>query len=78
MAGHEAVMRAVVHQLLLGLRESLTIADQIGQPIEVVNAALERLQDECEGCITMARPYANEPRVAVTVVRWEALKRTAG
>ena len=59
-------------------RESLTIAGQIGQRIEVVNAALERLQDECEDCITVARPYANEPRIVVTVVRWEALKRSAG
>ena len=78
MTAQNTVMRAVAHQLLLGLRESLTIAGQSGHPVEAVNAALHQLQTACEGCIVLTRPYASEPRVVITVVAWEALKRTAG
>ena len=63
------VKRTVAHQILLGFRESLTIASQIGQPVEVVNVALERLQADCDGCIILTRPYTGEPRVVITVVR---------
>lgn len=70
--------RAVARQLLLGLRESLSIAGQIGQPVEIVNAALARLQTACGGCIVLTRPYANEPRVVVTLAHPAALTRVAG
>jgi hypothetical protein len=40
MAAQEALVHAVARQILRGLRESLTIAGQIGQPVEAVNAAL--------------------------------------
>ena len=78
MAAHETVAQAVTHQLLRGLRESLTIAGQVGEPVETVNAALQRLAAECDGCVVLTRPYANEPRVVVTVVGWESLRRAAG
>jgi hypothetical protein len=74
----EPVERAVAHQILLGFRESLTIAGQIGQSIELVNAALERLQGACDGCIVLTQPYVGEPRVVITVVQWDALKNAAG
>ncbi len=38
-----AVEQAVARQILLGLRESLTIAGQLGMPVEVVNDALTGL-----------------------------------
>ena len=78
MIAPEAVLHAVARQLLRGRRESLTIAGQVGQPIEVVNAALDQLQAACDGCIVVTKPYAGEPRVVVTVVTWAALKRAAG
>ena len=78
MSAPEAVMHAVARQLLRGLRESLTIAGQVGHPIEVVNAALDQLQAACDGCIVVTKPYAGESRVVVTVVTWDALKRAAG
>ena len=68
----------MARQLLLGLRESLTIAGQIGQPVADVNAALHQLQTACDGCLVLTRPYAGESRVVITVVAWDALKRTAG
>jgi hypothetical protein len=71
-------MHTVAHQLLLGLRESLTIAGQVGEPVECVNAALHRLQAECDGCLVLTRPYGNEPRVVISVVGWDALKHAAG
>ena len=71
-------MHAVARQILRGLRESLTIASQVGHSIEAVNAVLHRLQATCDGCIVLSRPYAGEDRLVVTVVAWEALKRTAG
>ncbi len=78
MAAQEALTHAVARQLLRGLRESLTIAGQVGQSVEAVNAALHYLQAACDGCLVLRQPYADEPRVVVTVVRWEALKRVAG
>lgn len=51
------VEQAVARQLLLGLRESLTIAGQLGRSVEVVNEALISLRDACEGCIALRRPY---------------------
>jgi hypothetical protein len=71
------VERAVARQLLLGVRESLSIAGRIGQPVEVVNAALARLETACGGCIVLTRPYADEPRVVVSVAHPAALKRAA-
>ena len=35
--------QAVARQILLGLRESLTIAGQLGRPVEEVNNALTSL-----------------------------------
>ena len=77
MSAPETVVHAVARQLLLGLRESLTIAGQIGQPVEAVNAALHQLQAACDGCLVLTRPYAGESRVVITVVAWDALKCTA-
>jgi len=78
MAAQEALVHAVARQLLRGLRESLTIAGQVGQPVEAVNAALHHLQAGCDGCLVLSQPYAREDRLVVTVVEWEALKRAAG
>jgi hypothetical protein len=78
MAAQEALVHAVVLQVLCGLRESLTIAGQVGHPIAVVNSALHQLQAACNGCIELTRPYAGEDHLVVTVVAWEALKRAAG
>jgi hypothetical protein len=72
----EQVMHAVARQLLLGFRESLTIAGQLGERSEVVNAALLRLCADCGGCIRLTQPYANEARFVVSIVAWEALKRS--
>jgi hypothetical protein len=64
----------VARQLLLGRRESLTIAGELGVPVAAVNEALLRLRDLCNGCITLLQPYAGEPRFIV-VEEWETLKR---
>jgi hypothetical protein len=69
--------QAVARQILLGLRESLTIAGQLGRSVEDVNEALASLLDACEGCIALTRPYPDEPRVVVTIVDWQWLKRIA-
>jgi hypothetical protein len=69
--------QAVARQILLGLRESLTIAGQLGRPVEVVNEALTSLRDACDGCIVLTRPYPDEPRVVITIVDWPRLKRIA-
>ena len=71
------VEQAVAWQILLGLRESLTIAGQLGRPVEVVNAALTSLRDACDGCIALTRPYPDEPRVVVSIVDWPRLRRIA-
>jgi hypothetical protein len=65
----------VVRQLLLGRRESLTIAGELGVPVALVNEALLRLRDLCNGCITLLQPYAGESRFIVVVEEWEPLKR---
>ena len=78
MTTQEVVMRSVARQLLRGLRESLTIAGQVGHPIEDINAALHQLQTACDDCLVLTRPYVGESRVVVTVTSWEALKRAAG
>ena len=67
--------RAVARQLLLGRRESLTIAGELGVPVAAVNEALLRLRDLCDGCITLHQPYAGDPRFTVVVDEWETLKR---
>jgi hypothetical protein len=77
MSADATAMQAVARQLLRGLRESLTIAGQVGHPVGAVNAALYQLQAACGGCIELTQPYAGEPRVVVTVVAWDALKRAA-
>jgi hypothetical protein len=69
--------QAVARQILRGVRESLTIASQLGRPLEAVNAVLLHLRDACGGCITLNRPYADEPRIVVTVGDREALRRVA-
>ena len=66
---------AVAPQLLLGRRESLTIASELGVSVAAVNDALLRLRDLCNGCITLLQPYAGEPRFIVVVEEWEPLKR---
>ena len=71
------VEHAVARQILLGLRENLTIACQLGRPVDVVNDALIGLRDACEGCIALTRPYPDEPRVVVTIVDWVRLRRPA-
>jgi hypothetical protein len=78
--GEDAALleRSVARQLLLGLRESLTIAGELGRPVEAVNEALMHLRDASDGCLTLTRPYTGEPRVVVTVVDWETLRRIAG
>jgi hypothetical protein len=65
---------AVARQLLVGRRESLTIAGELGVPVTAVNEALLRLRDLCNGCITLRQPYADEPRFIVVVDDWEPLK----
>ena len=65
----------VARQLLLGRRESLTIAGELGVPVAAVNEALLRLRDLCHGCISLLQPYAGEPRFIVVVDNWEPLKR---
>ena len=67
--------QAIARQIQLGLRESLTIAGQLGRPVEEVNDALASLRDACDGCITLMRPYPGEPRVVVSIVDWQRLKR---
>ena len=69
--------QAVARQILLGLRESLTIAGQLGRPVEEVNNTLISLRDACDGCLTLTRPYPGEPRVVVTIVDWQWLRRIA-
>jgi hypothetical protein len=72
-----SVEQAVARQILLGLRESLTIAGQLGRPVEVVNNTLTKLRDACDGCIALTRPYPGEPRVVITIVDWPRLRRIA-
>ena len=69
------VIQAVARQQLLGFRESLTIAGQLGYRPEVVNAGLLRLRADCDGCILLTQPYAGEARFVVSIVAWETLKR---
>jgi hypothetical protein len=78
MDAQEALVHAVARQILRGLRESLTIAGQVGHPVAAVNTALHQLQVQCDGCIVLTRPYVGEDRIVVTVVAWDALKRAAG
>jgi hypothetical protein len=73
-----SVEQAVARQILLGLRESLTIAGQLGRRVEEVNDALTSLRDACEGCIALMRPYPDEPRVVVTIVDMVRLGRIPG
>jgi hypothetical protein len=70
--------QAIARQLLLGVRESLTIAGQLGSSVEVVNDALTSLRDACEGCIVLTKPYPDEPRVVVKIVDMVRLRRIAG
>jgi hypothetical protein len=79
MADDDLVLmeQAVARQIQLGLRESLTIAGQLGRPVGVVNDTLIGLRDACDGCIALTRPYPDEPRVVVTIVDWQGLRRIA-
>jgi hypothetical protein len=72
-----SVEQAVARQILLGVRESLTIAGQLGRPVEEVNDALASLRDAGDGCIALTRPYPGEPRVVITIVDWPRLRRIA-
>ncbi len=69
--------QAVARQILLGLRESLTIAGLLGRLVEDVNDALASLRDACDGCLALTRPYPDEPRVVVSIVDWPRLRRIA-
>ena len=71
------VEQVIARQILLGVRESLTIASQLGRPVDVINDALIGLRDACDGCIALTRPYPDEPRVVVTVVDGVRLRRIA-
>jgi hypothetical protein len=73
-----SLVQAIARHRLLGVRESLTIASQLGRPVEVVNAALASLRDACDGCLALTRPYPNEPRVVVTIVDMVRLRRMTG
>ena len=77
MAEELSLRRAVARQLLLGVRESLTIAGRLGRPVGAVNAALERLWADCDACIALTRPCAGEARFSVAVVSRRALERAA-
>ncbi len=76
--------QAVAWQILLGWRESLTIAGQLGRPVEVVNEALTNLRDACDGCIALTRPYPDEHGDSAynagdgPLVLWLANLHTAG
>jgi hypothetical protein len=70
--------QAVARKILIGLRESLTIAGQLKMPVDVVNGTLTLLRDACDGCLVLTQPYPDEPRVVVTIVDWPRLKRIAG
>lgn len=74
-------MHALARHLLLGLRESLTIAGQIGEPVERVNVTLHtlhHLRAMCDGCIELVQPFASELRIVVMIQDWESLKRATG
>jgi hypothetical protein len=66
---------AVARPLLLGRRESLTIAGQPGVPVAAVNEALLRLGELCSGCIRLQQPFPRQPRFIAVVQEWEPLKR---
>ena len=78
MNAQEAVMHAVGPRYPARLRASQTITPARRAFVETVNAMLHHLQAACDGCLVLTRPYAGEPRVIVTVVGCEALKRAAG
>jgi hypothetical protein len=54
MTAQETLVHPVARQVLRGLRESLTIAGQVGRPVQTVNAVLH-LQTACDGCIVLSR-----------------------
>ena len=66
---------AVARQLVLGRRESLTIAGELGVSVDAVNDALLQLRERCHGCIRLQQPYGGDPRFIVVVEAWEPLKR---
>jgi hypothetical protein len=68
---------AVARLLVLGRRESLTIAGELGVSVAAVNEALLRLRDRCHGCIRLQQPDGGDPRFVVVVEAWEPLKRLA-
>jgi hypothetical protein len=72
-----SVEQAVARQIVLGVRESLTIAGQLGRPVEDVSDTLASLRGARDACIVLTRPYPGEPRVVVTIVDWPRLKRLA-
>lgn len=78
MPASAGLVHALTRQLLLGLRESLTITGQIGEPVGRVNVTLHHLRATCDGCIELVQPSASEPRIVVTILDWEALKRATG
>jgi hypothetical protein len=63
MTASDALVAAVTRHLLLVVRESLTIAGEVGRPVEAVHAILDRLEAECDSGIALTRPYPGEPRV---------------
>jgi hypothetical protein len=85
MTAQEAFVHVVARQVLRGLRESLTIAGQIGQPVEDVNAAvvctvggLEMLATALVICSTLAtRPHASEATSSVDCGPQSSVERVA-
>ena len=68
---------AVARLLVLGRRESLTIAGELGVSVAAVNDALLRMRERCHGCIRLQQPNGSDPRFIVVVEEWEPLKRLA-
>ncbi len=63
MAAQEVFVHVVAYQVLRGLRGRLTIAGQVGRPIEADNDLLCQLQAACDGCIelTPVRTASSSP-----------------
>lgn len=77
MSTDPTLAQAVARQLLLGRRESLTIASHLHCSVEAVNAALQALRADCDDCIALTQPYGQQPRFVVDVLRREPLTRVA-
>jgi hypothetical protein len=68
-----ALLAAIARQILLGARESVTIASRLGRPAAVVNAALLPLRARCGGCIAVTQPLQSEARFTIALISRAAL-----